>query len=57
MMAQVFIDKAGDEVVAVVITWLQAQLKGVTRSLRRLDQYLGLELVFEEIVAIPLIHQ
>ena len=36
MMAQVILDETGDEVVAVVVTWLQTQLQRVAGLVRRI---------------------
>ncbi|MFX5622942.1 hypothetical protein ABTE00_22565 [Acinetobacter baumannii] len=36
MMAQVILDETGDELVAVVVTWLQTQLQRVAGLVRRI---------------------
>ena len=36
MMAQVILDETGDEVVAVVVAWLQTQLQRVAGLVRRI---------------------
>src|SRR3989338_10103707 len=56
-MTQVVIDKAGDKVVAVIVARLQPQGQRMAGSLRRRLESIRLELVFQEIITIALIHQ
>ena len=57
MMAQVIIDKAGNEVVAVVVARLDAQRQRVPDSVRSGTQRLRLELAVHEVIAVALVHQ
>ena len=57
VMAQVFIDEAGDEVVAVVIARLQTQRQLMPSLARRLLQRLGLELLLEKVIPVTLVDQ
>ena len=41
MVAQVVFHEAGDEVIAVIVAWLHAQLQGLARGLAGRDQELG----------------
>lgn len=56
-MAQVIVDEAGDEVVAMVVAWLQAQLQGMPNGGTGLPQPLGLQLLDEKAVGFALIDQ
>lgn len=56
-MPEMVFDEAGDEEIAVVVTWLHAQGQRVIRSLGRLNQHLGFELVDQKIITIALIDQ
>src|SRR5690606_27678291 len=57
MMPQMIINKAGDEVVAMVVPRLPTQRQRMPRSGGGRFQSLGLELLSEEVIRIALIHQ
>ena len=57
MMAQMVVDKAGDEVVAVVVTRLQAQGQRMAGGAGRRLQGLRPELDLKEVVAVALVDQ
>src|SRR5690554_3667966 len=57
MVRDVLADEAGDEVVAVVIAGLHAQLQRVAGGFGCLAQQLWLQLAFEEFVSVTLVDQ
>jgi hypothetical protein len=57
MMAQVVLDKAGDEEIAVIIAWLHAQLEVLTRGFAGLDKEVWPELFFEKSIGRSLVDQ
>src|SRR5699024_8551815 len=57
MMGDVVADEAGDEVVAVVVAGLHAQLQRMAGVLRRLAQQFGLQLSLQELVGVALVDQ